>query len=132
MSKNIRVEAGVGDGGLIDWEIDGKKPKESKIDFEKGSGPVTVEFKLQDRTDRELHFNTANPIWVHENELGQCPPDGATDNQIAVQTCDDKTLTLINKNEKASTLRYQLNFVDKANQSEPCDPEFKNGGTNLL
>lgn len=132
MSKNIRVEAAAGGGGLIDWEIDGKKAKESKIDFEKGSGPVTVEFKLQDRTDRKLRFDTANPIWVHENDAGVCPPDGATDNQIEVHSCDDKTLTLINKNDKASTLRYQLNFVDKSNQSEPCDPEFKNGGTNLL
>lgn len=130
MSKNIRVEAAAGGGGLIDWEIDGKKAKDSKIDFEKDSGPVSVEFKLQDRTSRKLRFDTADPIWIHENELGQCPPNGATDNQIEVQTCDDKTLTLINKNEKASTLRYQLNFVDEANQSEPCDPEFKNGGTN--
>lgn len=130
MSKNIRVEAAAGGGSLIDWEIDGKKAKDSKIDFEKDSGPVSVEFKLQDRTSRKLRFDTADPIWIHENELGQCPPNGATDNQIEVQTCDDKTLTLINKNEKASTLRYQLNFVDEANQSEPCDPEFKNGGTN--
>ena len=44
-------------------------------------------------------------------------------------SCDDDTLTLVNKNNKESTLRYQLNFVDQANKSEPCDPEFKNGGT---
>jgi hypothetical protein len=130
MSKTVKVEAKDEDSGVIDWEIDGKKAKDSKIDFEKDSGPVTVEFKLQDTTNRKLRFDTANPIWVHENELGQCPPDGATDGQIEVQGCDDKTLKLINKNDKASTLRYQLNFVDKANQSEPCDPEFKNGGTN--
>lgn len=131
MGKNIRVEARA-DGGLIDWEIDGKKAKDSKIDFEKDSGPVTVEFKLQDTTGRQLRFDTTDPIWVHENDAGQCPPNRATDDQIQVQTCDDKTLTLINKNEKESTLRYQLNFVDKADQREPCDPEFKNGGTNFL
>lgn len=130
MSKDVKVEARTGDRGLIDWEIDGKKAKDSKIDFEKDSGPVTVEFKLRDATNRELRFDTADPIWVHENEQGQCPPNGATDNQIEVVSCIDDRLTLINKNRKESTLRYQLNFVDHANNSEPCDPEFKNGGTN--
>ena len=129
MAKDVKVEAKKGDKGLIDWEIDGKKAKESRIDFEKGESDVLVAFKLQDATSRKLRFDSDDPIWIHENAAGQCPPKGATDKQIEVVSCDDDTLTLVNKNNKESTLRYQLNFVDQANKSEPCDPEFKNGGT---
>lgn len=130
MSKDIKVEAKKGDKGLIDWEIDGQKAKDSRIDFDKGDADVLVEFKLQDATSRKLRFDTESPIWVHENAAGECPPDGATDAQIEVVSCDDNTLKLINKNNKESTLRYQLNFVDQSNKAEPCDPELKNGGTN--
>jgi hypothetical protein len=131
MSKDVKVEARAGEQGLIDWEIDGQKAKHSKIFFDKGDEDVTVEFKLKDETSRKLRFDTESPIWIHENEAGQCPPEGATDTQIEVISCDDKTLKLVNKNAKACTLRYQLNFFDKANQGETCDPEFKNGGTNF-
>ena len=129
MSKNVKVEAKAGNAGLINWEINGKKAKESKIEFEKGVDNVTVEFKLQDRTNRKLRFDSEAPIWIHENEAGQCPPKGATDPQIEVLSCDNKSLTLLNRNAKECTLRYQLNFVDQANTGEPCDPEFKNGGS---
>jgi hypothetical protein len=129
MAKDVKVEAKKGEKGLIDWEIDGKKAKESRIDFEKGASDVLVQFKLQDATSRKLRFNTDDPIWIHENEAGVCPPKGASDKQIEVVSCEDDTLQLINKNEKESVLRYQLNFVDQANKAEPCDPEFKNGGT---
>ncbi len=128
MAKNVKVEARPGEAGLINWEIDGKKAKDSKIDFDKGDTDVTVQFKLQDMTNRKLRFDPEAPIWIHENELGQCPPEGATNVQIKVVNCDDKTLTLVNTNEKACTLRYQLNFFDETNQGENCDPEFKNGG----
>lgn len=129
MSKSVKVEAKAGDNDPIDWEIDGKKAKESKIEFDKGDADVTVQFMLQDKTNRKLRFDTETPIWIHENDAGQCPPAGAKDDQIEVVSCDDKTLTLVNKNAKECTLRYQLNFVDKANKGEPCDPEFRNGGT---
>jgi hypothetical protein len=132
MSKNVKVEARPSERGLIDWEIDGMKAKDSKIEFKKGDSSVTVEFKLKDTTNRELRFDEQAPIWVHENERGQCPPEGATDAQIEIVSCGGDTLTLINRNEKECTLRYQLNFLDKANRDETCDPEFKNGGTNLL
>lgn len=131
MSKHVQVEAKPGEKGLINWEIDGQKAKNSKIEFDKGDTDVIVEFKLQDTTRRKLRFDTESPIWIHENEAGQCPPEGATDEQIAIVSCNDKTLKLVNKNEKECTLRYQLNFVDKSNKGETCDPEFKNGGTNF-
>jgi len=129
MAKDVKVEAKKGDKGLIDWEIDGTEAKKSKIEFKKGESDVEVEFKLQDATSRKLRFDTKSPIWIHENEDEQCPPEGASDSQIKIISWDDNTLKLINKNEKESTLRYQLNFVDQANKAEACDPEFKNGGT---
>lgn len=128
MSKTVKVVARPGAGDLIDWEIDGQKAKNSKIEFKKGEGPATVVFELKDKTNQSLRFDRQNPIWIHENESGQCPPRGATDSQIDVLGCDDETLTLVNKNEKESTLRYQLNFFDHANEGAACDPEFKNGG----
>jgi len=129
MSKSVKVEARTDGGGPIDWEIDGKKAKESKIEFDKGDADVTVEFMLQDKTNRKLRFHPESPIWIHENEAGQCPPAGAKDAQIEVVGCDDKKLTLVNKNAKECILRYQLNFVDDANNGEACDPEFRNGGS---
>jgi hypothetical protein len=128
MSKIVKVEARRGAGESIDWEIDGHKAKDSKIEFKKGEGASTVAFELKDKTDRNLRFAGESPIWVHENESGQCPPKGARDPQIEVSGCDDDTLTIVNKNEKECTLRYQLNFLDRANKDEVCDPEFKNGG----
>lgn len=130
MSKHVKVEARTGEKGLIDWKIGGQKAKHSKIFFQKGDEDVVVKFKLKDETDRNLRFDQKSPIWIHENEAGQCPPKGATDKQIEVVSCDDKTLTLLNKNARECTLRYQLNFFDQANQGETCDPEFKNGGGN--
>ena len=132
MNRNIKVGAKAGSGGAIDWEIDGKKAKDSRIDFKKDDLDVVVKFKLDDDTDRGLRFDTQSPIWVHENEHGQCPPNGASDEQIEVLSCDGDTLELINKNAKESTLRYQLNFVDQGNNAQPCDPEFKNGGKTFL
>ena len=132
MSRNVKVEAKSGSGGDIDWEIDGTKAKDSKINFKKDDVDVVVKFKLDDDTDRGLRFNQQSPIWVHENEQGQCPPIGASNEQIEVLSCDDHTLSLINKNAKESTLRYQLNFVDEGNNAQPCDPEFKNGGKTFL
>jgi hypothetical protein len=128
MHRNVKVEAKAGSEGLIDWKIDGTKAKDSKIQFKKDDLDVVVKFKFDDDTGHGLRFNRQSPIWVHENEHGQCPPKGAASEQIEVLSCDDDTLELINRNAKESTLRYQLNFVDKGNNAQHCDPEFKNGG----
>ena len=132
MSKNVKVEAKAGSGSVIDWTIDGTTAKDSKINFKKDDVDVVVKFKLDDGTSRGLRFDTQSPIWVHENEHGQCPPNGASSEQIEVLSCDDDSLMLVNKNAKESTLRYQLNFVDNGNNAQPCDPEFKNGGKTIL
>jgi hypothetical protein len=125
---DLKVTATGRESGSIDWDIDGKKPHESKIDFEKGTGPHTVKFKLNDHTGRNLRFDLDAPIWDHKSETG-CPPAGSSSDQIEVVDCIDNQLTAINKNSgQACTLHYQLNFVDDYGSAQRVDPIFKNGG----
>jgi len=127
---DVTVTALAGSTGPIDWKIDGKKAKDSSIFFAKGSGPQTVKFKLDDTTGRDLRFDSSSPFWAHINEAGQCPPEGAMNNQTDVVKCTDKELTISNANSgNPCTIRYQLNFVDGSGNREPVDPDFKNGGT---
>ena len=125
---DVKVTAKGIDGAEIDWDIDGKKPHESKIHFKEGTGPHTVKFKLHDASGRNLRFDPANPIWDHVSET-DCPPDGSKSGQLKVVKCDDQMLTITNKNSgDAHTLHYQLNFVDDGGVAEPVDPIFHNGG----
>jgi hypothetical protein len=125
---DIKVTANGPGANGIDWDIDGKKPHESKIDFDKGSGPHKIKFRLDDRTSRDLRFDAANPIWDHKSEA-ECPPAGSNSDQIEIIDCTDTQLTVVNKNSgEACTLHYQLNFRDGVGSAEPVDPIFKNGG----
>ena len=124
---DVKVTANEGGGAGVDWDLDGKKPHESRIDFEKGSGPHTVKFKLFDRTGRNLRFDAAKPIWDHVSDT-ECPSPGSASGQIDVLDCSDRELTVSNKNSAACTLHYQLNFVDGAGAAQEVDPMFKNGG----
>ena len=127
---DVKVTASGGSSGPIDWEIDGKKAKDSSIFFEKGSGPHTVKFKLDDKTGRDLRFDDGSPFWAHINEAGECPPKDATNSQTGVVKCTDKELTVSNANSgNPCTIRSQLNFVDGAGNPQSVDPDFKNGGT---
>jgi hypothetical protein len=129
MTKDVKVEAFDDPAGGIDWEIDGRKAKQSSLQFPKGSQDVQVDFRLKDKTAaRGLRFNRSDPIWVHETNAAQCPPAGSSDAQIQFLNCTDDVLTVINTNAKNSTLRYQLNFLNNSSGDEPCDPEIKNGG----
>jgi hypothetical protein len=129
---DVKVTANGEAGAGIDWDIDGKKPHESKIHFGKGTGAHTVKFKLHDASGRDLRFDTANPIWDHVSET-DCPPKGAKSGQIEVVDCDDRRLTIRNKNSgNACTLHYQLNFVDGGGSAEPVDPIFHNGGGGFI
>jgi hypothetical protein len=128
MAKDVKVDADDGSEGGIEWKINGEKAKDSQLDFPPGSGKTNIDFRLKDKTAHGLRFNPASPIWVHENNAGQCPPAGASDPQIAVVSCTDDVLTIENSNAKASRLRYQLNFLDSNNGDWRCDPEIKNGG----
>jgi hypothetical protein len=125
---DVKVTAnGLGADG-IDWDIDGKKPHESRVDFEKGSGPHRIKFKLHDRTNRNLRFDASNPIWDHKSEAG-CPAAGSNSDQIEIVDCNDNQLTILNRNSgEACTLHYQLNFRGEDGSAEPVDPIFKNGG----
>ena len=123
MSKDLEV-AEVGG----EWKIDKKNAKESKIEFPKGEKDIKVKFKLTDDTAEKYKFNRNDPIWVHENYNEECPPEFSTNRQIEVKDCDDNELKIVNTNEDPSTLRYQLNLLDKNNNPVVCDPEFKNGG----
>lgn len=126
---DVKVTATGGSTGPIDWDIDGKKPKQSSIFFPEGSGAHTVKFKLKDDTGRDLRFDTSQPFWAHVNEAGECPPPGSASGQTEVVQCTDKELTVMNRNSGAAcTIPYQLNFVDRSGKAEGVDPDFKNGG----
>jgi len=124
---DVKVTANGNAAGGIDWDLDGKKPHQSQIDFPKGTGARDVAFKLFDRTGRNLRFDSAAPIWDHVHDT-DCPPSGAASGQIDIVDCSDKQLSVNNKNSAACTLHYQLNFVDGNGQAEAVDPMFKNGG----
>ena len=129
---DVKVTASGQSGGGIDWDIDGKKPHESKIHFAPGTGPHTVKFKLQDSSGRDLRFDPSNPIWDHVSET-ECPANGAKSGQIEVVNCQDKMLTIRNRNSgDPCTLHYQLNFVDGGGSAEPVDPIFHNGGGGFI
>lgn len=113
----------------VEWTIDGKKPKESVIAVGHKSGPTDLDFKLDDQTRLGLRFNVADPIWVLETEEDRCPSGGIATDQISVNSCDPKRLSIANANSGAArTLHYQLNFVDQSGNTVRVDPVIKNGG----
>lgn len=123
----VRVEMVNGD---LDWTIDGKKPKAAVVDLPKGSGRHKFDFHLDDRTGSGLQFDAKDPIWVHENEQGQCPGQGIGTDQIGSVDCAPKKLSLVNDNSgPPRTLHYQLNFVDAQGKERNVDPAIKNGGS---
>ena len=120
--------------GAIDWEIDGKNPKRSRIRFKARDGETKVRFKLDDDTDRGLRFDSSQPFSNQKepdsdvlNEDAPCPPDGARSDQAEVLECSDDKLTVLNKNSEPCIVRYKLHFVDRSGEAHCVDPEFKNG-----
>lgn len=125
---DVKVTATEGSSG-IEWDIDGKKPHKSVIEFKQGTGPHTVQFKLKDKTERKLRFDDADPFWSHETTSGGCPANGVQSGQTGVVQCSGDKLTITNANSgDPCSIHYQLNFVDGAGKPIPVDPEFKNGG----
>lgn len=129
----VEVKA-IANGGSIDWEIDGKKPHESKMKFEADSGGHEIQFDLdRDRAlkQRGLRFDRQNPIFVHD-KVTSCPTSGV-DEQIEVRDCSDEKLTIYDKNNgEKKTLRYQLNFIENDGARPVCDPIIENGGKTRL
>jgi hypothetical protein len=129
---DVKITATEGPGG-VEWDIDGKKPKKSVIEFKEGTGPHTIDFKLQDKTRRNLRFDTKDPFWSHETTTGDCPSGGAMSGQTGVVDCSDNRLTVTNANSgDPCSILYQLNFIDGEATPIPVDPEFKNGGAGRI
>lgn len=125
----VKAEA---NGNSIDWEVDGKKPDESKLKLERDSGGHEITFDLDPDhvlKGRGLRFNCAYPIFVHDT-VETCPSSGV-DDQIEVFECSRGSLTIYDKNTGDSKmLRYQLNFVEDDGAAPVCDPIIENGGSN--
>lgn len=116
--------------GKVECTIDGKKPNDSVIDLPNKSGKHTLDFQLDDRTDLGFRFDDRGPIWAHQNDLGVCPPQGISTEQISVVSCKPKKLSIIDQNDGGPcTLHYQLNLIDASGQPQPIDPIIKNGGS---
>src|SRR6476620_4135775 len=125
----ITVSAELVDGE-VEWTIDGKRPHQSVLDCPRKSGPHEIHFKLDDKTNAGFKF-AEDAFWVHENELGECPPTtGIATNQISITSVKPAKLKISNSNDGAHrTLQYQLNCVDANGEPYSVDPCIKNGGT---
>ena len=127
---DVKVTASAGSGGAIEWDINGKKPKNSELDFPRNSGPDTIKFTLFDRSGKNLRFDCNGPFWAHADDTQACPPEHSQCDQTNVIECTGKHLNVRNENSgEPCTIHYQLNFVDGSGNSVPVDPMIKNGGT---
>ncbi|HEU5285296.1 MAG TPA: hypothetical protein VFU20_02155 [Sphingomicrobium sp.] len=126
----IKVKAAA-NGNSVDWELNGKKPDESKLKLDRDSGGHEIKFDLDPDhvlKGRGLRFNCGYPIFVHDN-VATCPSSGI-DSQIEVLECSRGSLTIFDKNSGPSKmLRYQLNFVEDDGAAPVCDPIIENGGS---
>lgn len=126
--RDVRVEALQAANGTVEFEIDGRKAKESRIQLAAKSGPHELEYTLHDRSGRGLAFDSGDPIWVGE-DCPCPPPEGLATDQIAIERCDDRKLAVTDSNSgRARELRYQLNFVAADGSRHECDPIINNGG----
>ena len=123
---DIRVIAMNGTAG-VDWLIEGSPAKHSSIKFKKDDGETKVRFKLKDETGLGLRFDRQAPFWDEKNCTTGCPADGATSDQTEVLDCEDKTLTVLNRNTEECTVTYKMYFTDQQGGRHCVDPEFKNG-----
>jgi hypothetical protein len=128
----VKVRATLDASGQIDFEVDGKKAKDSRLKLDKNSGVHSIDFDLHDQTGRQLQFNTGDPIWAGDDV--PCPPaPGLNSDQLAVAGCVPQSLTVTNSNNGSPRdVRYQLNFVDAAGGAQSCDPIIENGGGNFM
>ena len=118
-------------GSGIRWSLDiktGGHGNGDKIDLPKDNN-YKMNFTLIDNTNLNLRFDASAPIFIREGGAGPCPTSVST-TQILVDSCDAKTLSVIDWNFGAEQeLYYQLNFVNKTGQTKfDYDPIIKNGG----
>lgn len=102
----------------------------------KGQHNATFQFKIMG--DSGISFapesvptKVGGPIWIHKK--GDPNGPGVHGQIYDVKGAKTKTLTFIDKNDDAVTLKYQLNFVDAQGKAVTAlDPEIINGGGNRL
>jgi hypothetical protein len=127
---NVSVTARQASDGSIDWEIDGKKPEKSELEFKAKSGSDLIHFMLDDQTGRDLRFHPTDAFWAEKDLGGGCPAAGSSCDQTRIQSCNDTELVVHNDNSGAAcTVHYQLNLLDKENSAIGVDPIIKNGGS---
>lgn len=125
---DVKITASALADGTIGWDIDGKKPKDSRITLGAGSGKHQLDFRLKDDAEGGLAFNVDDPIWVGE-DCPCPPPQGLNTDQIEVVDCSPGKLSVIDSNSgRARELRYQLNFISADGRPAKCDPVITNGG----
>lgn len=125
---DVKVSAKIDENGNVDWDIDGKKPKKSVLEFPANSSDHDINFKLHDSTGRKMKFDASSPFWAHESSSDQCPPPGSSTDQTRVVSCTDKDLSVANSNSRKCEIQYQLNVVDENSNSYAVDPIIRNGG----
>jgi hypothetical protein len=127
---NVTVTAKGGSNGSVDWEIDGTKAANSKIEFKPKTGPQVMRFVLDDRTGRKLAFDQSDAFWAEKDLGGGCPSAGSSCDQTSILSCNGKQLVVQNENSgDPCTIHYQLNFIDGEGNREEADPIIKNGGS---
>jgi hypothetical protein len=127
-TMKVKVRATETPAGDIEFDIDGVKASQSRINLRKDGGAHAINFALKDSTGKGLQFDTRDPIWVGED--CPCPPPrGINSDQLRVTDCEPKRLSTVDQNcGRARDLRYQLNFTTADGSRATCDPVIKNGG----
>jgi hypothetical protein len=116
--------------GQVEWDLGQSNPPsngKARIDVPKGSDPREIVIHLVPTPGINASFDQNNPVWIQEG--GSCPPQYGNNcpDQIDRIGCDSNTLTLHDTNTRECSIIYQMNF----NGAPPCDPEIKNGGSNV-
>lgn len=113
-------------GSAIDWDLGEEDPPrggKKKIVVPKQAGNQEIHFHLLPGALPQAKFDEAEPIWVQEGL--SCPPaQGSSSTEFSVISCSNRLLKIRDRNTKAATFVYQLNFIG----APPCDPIIENKG----
>ena len=116
--------------GQVEWDLGQSNPPangKAPVELPKGADARNIVIHLVRNPDVDAFFNTTDPVWIQEG--GSCPPPSGNNcrDQIDQITCDSNTLTMHDTNTRECRIIYQMNFTG----APPCDPEIKNGGSNV-
>jgi hypothetical protein len=115
--------------GQVEWDLGQSNPPpqgKAPVDVGKGDG-CNIVIHLVPTPGINATFSISDPVWIQEG--GACPPQSGNNcpDQIDSVSCDSNTLTLHDTNTRQCSIIYQMNF----DRAPPCDPEIKNGGSNI-